>query len=242
MLEAVAAADGIVTPESTMNGPHGPPSTGRQRGLPREAYESEDTYRQTRLPVSLATTLIPDAYTSPDFHELELERVFGTSWVAACPTSEVGRPGDAFEFERRDYVLLPVRTETGGCLIFVSLDPDGPPLAEELGDLPKRLAGYRLDEWQVARRNVYEIEANYKLVGENFMEYYHLPWVHPELLKVSPMKAHYRWQGRGMYTGMTTTPIADNAESGGWMGLPPVEGLSESDRVGARFAWVFPNL
>ena len=40
----------------------------------------------------------------------------------------------------------------------------------------------------VARRNVYEIEANYKLVGENFMEYYHLPWVHPELIKVSPVK------------------------------------------------------
>jgi len=327
MLEAVAAADGIVTPESTMSGPHGPPSTGRQRGLPREAYKSEDTYRQTRLPVSLATTLIPDAYTSPDFHELELERVFGTSWVAACPTSEVARPGDAFaftvgrasvfvvrgvdgivrgfhnvcrhrgtqlvdegtihvkrffrcpyhswaygldgaclgtplfegseipeseqhifdmgdakEFDRADYGLLPVRAETWGCLIFVNLDPDGPPLADELGDLPKRLAGYRLDEWQVARRNVYEIEANYKLVGENFMEYYHLPWVHPELVKVSPVKAHYRWQGPGMYMGMTTTPIADDGESGGWIGLPPIDGLDESDRVSARFAWIFPNL
>ena len=65
----------------------------------------------------------------------------------------------------------------------------------------------------VARRNVYEIEANYKLVGENFMEYYHLPWVHPELVKVSPVKAHYRWQGPGMYMGMTTTPIADDRES-----------------------------
>jgi choline monooxygenase len=45
-----------------------------------------------------------------------------------------------------------------------------------------------------------------------------------------------------MYTGMTTTPIADNADSGGWIGLPPIGGLGDSDRVSARFAWVFPNL
>ena len=297
-----------------------------RRPLPREAFLEEETYGRTRLPVSLATTLIPDAYTSPEFHELELERVFARSWVAACCTSELAEPGDAVvldvagssvivwrdaddgvrafhnvcrhrgtqlldegrthvkrfircpyhswaygldgsclgtplfegseipeseqrifdmsdvkEFDRADYGLLPVRAETWGCLVFVNLDLDAPPLADELGDLPDRLAGYRLEEWQLARRKVYEIEANYKLIGENFMEYYHLPWVHPQLVKVSPMKAHYRWQGRGMYTGMTTTPIAA-ADGGGWLGLPPIDGLGESDRVSARFAWIFPNL
>jgi choline monooxygenase len=74
------------------------------------------------------------------------------------------------------------------------------------------------------------------------MEYYHLPWVHPSLVKVSPMKSHYRWQGRGMYTGMTTTPIAQNSDEGGWKGLPPVPDLPEDDAVSARFVWLFPNL
>src|SRR5947208_6924624 len=113
MLEAVAAADGIVTPESTMSGPHGPPSTGRQRGLPREAYESEDTYRRTRLPVSLATTLIPDAYTSPEFHELERDRIFATSWVAAGPRSELAEPGDTLV------------VEVGGSSVIVVCGADG---------------------------------------------------------------------------------------------------------------------
>jgi choline monooxygenase len=297
-----------------------------RRPLAREAFLEEETYRRTRLPVSLATTLIPDAYTSQEFHELELERVFGTSWIAACCTSELAEPGDtvvldvagssvivwrdadggvrAFhnvcrhrgtqlldegrthvkrfircpyhswaygldgsclgtplfegseipeseqrifdmsdvkEFDRAEYGLLPVRAECWGCLVFVNLDADAAPLTDELGDLPERLADYRLDEWQVVRERTYEIEANYKLIGENFMEYYHLPWVHPQLVKVSPMKAHYRWQGPGMYTGMTTTPI-ESADGGGWLGLPPIDGLRESDRVSARFAWVFPNL
>ena len=56
------------------------------------------------------------------------------------------------------------------------------------------------------------------------------------------MKAHHRWQGRGMYTGMCTSPIAADTEDGGWLGLPPVDGLNESDAVSARFAWVFPNV
>ena len=78
-----------------MRGSNGASSTGERRPLTRDAFTSEETYRRTRLPVSLATTLIPDAYTSLDCHELELERIFGTSWVAACCTAEVAEPGDA---------------------------------------------------------------------------------------------------------------------------------------------------
>src|SRR5216683_2255527 len=78
-----------------MRGSNGASSTGERRPLTRDAFTSEETYWRTRLPVSLATTLIPDAYTSLDFHELELERIFGTSWVAACCTAEVAEPGDA---------------------------------------------------------------------------------------------------------------------------------------------------
>jgi choline monooxygenase len=40
------------------------------------------------------------------------------------------------------------------------------------------------------------------LIEENFMEYYHLPFVHPELTNVSRMEDHHRSQGTGMYTGM----------------------------------------
>ena len=67
--------------------------------------------------------------------------------------------------------------EAWGPLVFVNLDGEAGPLAEQLGDLPARTAGYRLDEWEIARVANYEVAANYKLAGENFMEYYHLPWV-----------------------------------------------------------------
>jgi choline monooxygenase len=149
----------------------------------------------------------------------------------------------AREFDRADYGLLPIAVESWGPLVFVNLDGSAPPLAEQLGDLPQRTAGYRLDEWEIARVNDYEVAANYKLVGENFMEYYHLPWVHPGLVKVSPIDAHHRWQGPGMYTGMCTSPIAADSDDGGWgSGVEPISGLNESDAVSARFLWLFPNV
>jgi choline monooxygenase len=297
------------------------------RPLPVEAFLQEETYAATRLPVSLASTLIPDAYTSEDFFALERQRVFGSSWVVVGCTSQVAEPGDTLvtdvagqslivtrnragqlrafhnvcrhrgarlldagrchldrhikcpyhswaydlngaclgtplfdadsevpadqrgifdmdevrRFDKADHGLHRASVEAWGCLLFANLDPEPEPLADQLGDLPERLAGYRLDEWSVVRTKEYEIAANYKLIGENFMEYYHLPWVHPGLVKVSPMKAHHRWQGAGMYTGMCTSPIADNSEQGGWKGLPPVSGLSDTDATSARFAWIFPN-
>jgi choline monooxygenase len=149
----------------------------------------------------------------------------------------------AVGFDKADYGLMPVAVDRFGPVVLVNLDGQAAPLAEHLGDLPARLAGYRLDQWRLARVVNYEVAANYKLVAENFMEYYHLPWVHPGLVKVSPMESHHRWQGRGMYMGMCTSPIAaDDPESGGWSTLPPLGGLGADDAASARFVWLFPNI
>jgi choline monooxygenase len=291
-------------------------------------FTQESTYRATRLPVELASTLLPDAYTSPEFFALEQDRLFTTGWVAVGITSDVDRPGacivvevagrsifvtrnrhgllrafhnlcrhratklldaDArdvgkrgrircpyhswtydtdgtclgtplFEgsdipegqeaifdttvakgFDRAEYGLLDVAVDTWGLFLFVNLDPDPAPLATQLGDLPQRFAEYRLDEWVTQRRRTYDVAANYKLIGENFMEYYHLPWVHPELNQVSRFSDHYRWQGPGMYTGMCTTPVSRNSDAGGWEGLPALSTLGAQDADSGRFVWLFPG-
>jgi choline monooxygenase len=145
-------------------------------------------------------------------------------------------------FDKADYGLLSVRAESWGFLVFVNLDPDAASLTEQLGDLQERFADYRLDEWQVVRERTYEVAANYKLIGENFLEYYHLPWVHPELVQVSRIEDHYRWQGPGLYSGFCTTPIRQNTEGGGWQGLPPVSTLRGDDAESGRFVLLFPNI
>src|SRR5207248_78472 len=69
--------------------PRGNPS----RPVPAAAFRREETYAATRLPVELASSLIPDAYVSEDFRALEQDHVFARSWVPVCVTDEVAEPG-----------------------------------------------------------------------------------------------------------------------------------------------------
>ncbi len=149
--------------------------------------------------------------------------------------------GDVEAFDRADYGLLPVRVAAWGCVVFVCLDNAAPELENWLGDVPERLGGYALDVWETQHAQVYEIDANWKLVAENFMEYYHLPWVHPELVKVSRMEDHHRFQGPGMYTGMTTSPVS-RSENPVWLDLPAHPGVTGSDAESGRFVELFPNV
>ncbi|MXV85976.1 MAG: aromatic ring-hydroxylating dioxygenase subunit alpha [Acidimicrobiales bacterium] len=149
------------------------------------------------------------------------------------------------DFDVADYGLIRVRTEVWGPLVFVCLNDDTPPLDVWLGDLPDRLAAYGFAEWRsggldgVAR--TFDVAANWKLIVENFAEYYHLPWVHPELAKVSRVPDHYRYQGPGMYCGQTTTPVSGD-ERDDWLTLPSAAGLDDSDAASGRFVALFPNV
>ena len=149
---------------------------------------------------------------------------------------EIPREG----FDRADFGLVEVRVDTWGLLLFACLDSGTPPLREWLGDLPDRMGGYCFDEWRVQSEQTFEVRANWKLISENFQEYYHLTWIHPELAKVSRVKDHYRYQGPGMYCGQTTTPVSGD-DRDDWLVLPPAAGLNQSDSVSGRFVAVFPN-
>jgi choline monooxygenase len=156
--------------------------------------------------------------------------------VAAPLFDEVPR-GD---FDPDDLGLVPVRVDTWGVLLFACLDPATQPLTDWLGDLPARMSGYGLDRWWCHEQRSIDVSADWKLISENFQEYYHLAWVHPELAKVSRVKDHYRYQGPGMYCGQTTTPVSGD-DRDDWLSLPPAEGLDDSDGCSGRFVAVFPN-
>ena len=55
-------------------------ASDRHRAAPD--YTREETYRATRAPVELATTLIPDAYRTREYYDVEQERVFSRGWLA----------------------------------------------------------------------------------------------------------------------------------------------------------------
>ncbi|MFQ5522186.1 MAG: hypothetical protein ACE5F5_01220 [Acidimicrobiia bacterium] len=55
-------------------------------------YRSEATYKETRLPVELASTLLPDAYRSEGFFGEEQQQLFAHGWVPVACRTEVTEP------------------------------------------------------------------------------------------------------------------------------------------------------
>jgi phenylpropionate dioxygenase-like ring-hydroxylating dioxygenase large terminal subunit len=107
--------------------------------------------------------------------------------LRAAPRSE-REPG----FERSDWSLRPVLVDTWGPLVFVNPDLDAAPLHDTLGELPRELAERGLDLDGLSyrgRSREWVVEANWKLVVENFLECYHCPVAHKSfsrLIDVDP--------------------------------------------------------
>ncbi len=77
--------------------------------------------------------------------------------------------------------LLGVRVEEWRGLVFVNLDPDARPLADELAAFFAVAADGELDAFHYSHRVVHDVAANWKTYADNYMEGYHVPLVHPEL-------------------------------------------------------------
>ena len=83
----------------------------KKQRLPSESFTQPDTYRQIRLPVNQASTLIPDAYTSDDFFALEQENIFLNSWVAVGCLPQVSKQGDILVTEVAGRSILVIRSK-----------------------------------------------------------------------------------------------------------------------------------
>ncbi len=121
-------------------------------------------------------------------------------------------------FDKAEFPLRPLPLTNLSGLLFVSLDPQATPLAEEVpgfeATLLEHLPG--LADFTVAARQDFDIQANWKVCVDNFSEAYHIPVAHPELSRlhggqpkaavVGARFASYRNIGRSSYPGFAVQP------------------------------------
>jgi phenylpropionate dioxygenase-like ring-hydroxylating dioxygenase large terminal subunit len=84
-------------------------------------------------------------------------------------------------FNKADFPLIPLRIETFGPFIFINPAPTSYSLKSALGQLPEIIlsAGTDIDSLRFRERREYAIQANWKVVVENFLECYHCAVSHP---------------------------------------------------------------
>ncbi len=86
-------------------------------------------------------------------------------------------------FDKKDFGLVPLRIDVWEGFIFVNLDPAAPPVGTVFAGITERIAPNRLTTKRFVRRLDYEVRANWKVYIDNYLEGYHVPYVHPELTK-----------------------------------------------------------
>jgi phenylpropionate dioxygenase-like ring-hydroxylating dioxygenase large terminal subunit len=103
-------------------------------------------------------------------------------------------------FDTSELGLAEIQAGTWGPLVFVNPDPDTGPLEEALGDVPLRVAEIiDVDTLEWRFRSEFELETNWKVSCENFLECYHCAVAHPGFsaaVDVSPDA--YRLEAHGL--------------------------------------------
>jgi Rieske 2Fe-2S family protein len=97
--------------------------------------------------------------------------------------------------------LIKVRSATWGGWLFVNLSGTAVELADAVGNLDNELARYRPAELSVVASREYLVDANWKVIYENYLECYHCPSVHPELSRVQRTSGGENFVAQGLWSG-----------------------------------------
>lgn len=157
-------------------------------------------------------------------------------------------------FSADGFGLARVEADVWGGFVFVrapgarpgAAAPSGPSLAESLGAVVTRTARYPLDALVSARRVVYEVAANWKVVAENYNECLHCAGVHPELTRLVPAFGHGGLaEDGGPLPWEDGIPHRDGAWTFSFSGSSPrspFPDLDDDERVRHKGELVYPNL
>ncbi|MEM7227089.1 MAG: aromatic ring-hydroxylating dioxygenase subunit alpha [Pseudomonadota bacterium] len=148
-------------------------------------------------------------------------------------TPHVERPCEAIALDA-------VRAAQWHGLVFVNLSGDAPPFTDFIKPLEARWAAYDLSLLAPGESLVYEVRANWKLIVENFVDYYHLPAVHQGLNSYAPMEDYQAIDDGRLLVGQAIASYDPEDEAVGR--LPTFPGLSEAERRYTEALSLFPNL
>ena len=161
------------------------------------------------------------------------------AWTYRLDGRLIGAPhmGEVPGFDKADYSLRAVNLGIWEGFIFVNLadeeaaanDSGYKSLEEWFAPLNGKFSHWNISILQLAKRIDYDVQANWKLMFENYSECYHCPGVHPQLQKVSPYDS-------------AENDLREGPFLGGFMKINPGKSLTMSGNACAAFVGKIENL
>jgi glycine betaine catabolism A len=150
------------------------------------------------------------------------------------------------EFSKTTLGLHPVGIESWGGFFFLNLTPAEAAsrnygLLSQLDGVPDRLRRYPLVQLRSARRMVYEVQANWKVLLENYNECYHCGPVHPELCRLVPAFKQRGGSDLDWERGIPHREGAWTFTESGTTERRPFEGLNDDEQIRHKGELIYPN-
>ena len=140
-------------------------------------------------------------------------------------------------FDHADWSLRPVQVASWGPLVFVNPDLGAGPFTETVGDIPAEMAARGVDpsgfEYR-GRSREFVVDANWKIVVENFLECYHCPVAHKSFSALLDVDPDAYVLGTARWSSSQYAPV----RHGNGRALP----YEPSGEIGgSQFHYVWPN-
>ena len=149
-----------------------------------------------------------------------------------------------FDPEHYGLVALPVHRWHGWLFVHAAspLDASGVlPFESFIGDLERFVAPYDPAGLVLGDRHTYVVEANWKVITENYHECYHCPLIHPELCQVTPPSSGVNYDLPGAWLG-GTMELRDGMETMSLSGRSAGRMIAAAPPQTVLYAGVLPNL
>jgi len=159
----------------------------------------------------------------------------------ALRTAPFLEEGDGFCKE--ELSLFPIGVESWGGFVFINLSAETQRMSlhDQLGGAPERIKRYPLAELRIARRIRYEVEANWKVILENYNECYHCGPVHPELCRVVPAFKQKGGMDLDWDRGVPHKEGAWTFTMSGTTTRRPFAGLNDDELIRHKGELMYPN-
>lgn len=140
-----------------------------------KAYRNACSHRGTKLKASYSAGSTMDLRCSYHGWAFDLDgnlKSFRCEW-------------DFPHVDPKNYGLGVVQTSLWGGFVFINMDPDAIPLADYLAPLPDHIDSKVFEDRYVAMHVQKELNCNWKIASEAFLEAYHVMETHPQLMRAS---------------------------------------------------------
>ncbi len=145
-------------------------------------------------------------------------------------------------FEKKDYSLLQARVELWHGFIFIHFGQAPAPLCACVPGLQEWVSEFAMEDQVTIREWEYRLDCNWKIYVENYVEEYHVPFVHRETLEpIMPLPGWHTFPEIAEPWGMIFGDYPKLSwSSTGKPLLPLIKGLAERSQSGMPLFILYP--